>query len=163
MPNEQTYAENKGVHNSYDILDKYEAGLVLHGYEVKAVLAGKISLRGAYVTVKSGGSGGATGRSSAKAQLVGATISPYQENNVPESYNPKRARTLLLGRAELRALVGLSQQKGLTLVPLSVYNKNSKIKLEFAVGKGLKKHDQREKLKTKEFKRRKQQLDGRRR
>ncbi len=144
-----SYAENKGVRNQYEILNTYEAGLVLLGHEVKAVRAGKVSLKGAYVVVKGG-----------KAELVGAIISPYQVNNVAETYNPRRARPLLLHKRELNSLIGATQQQGLTLVPLKMYNKNSHIKLEFALGKGLKKHDKRQRIKDKEFQRRKQKLLG---
>lgn len=141
------YAENKRVRANYDVLETFEAGIVLTGHEVKAVRAGKVSLKGAYVLAKGD-----------KAELVGAIISPYQVNNVPETYNPRRPRPLLLHRHELRSLIGASQQQGLTLVPTRMYNNNSRVKLEFVLAKGLKKHDRREKIKKREFERRRQKL-----
>lgn len=142
------YAENKGARRNYEILETFEAGIVLLGHEVKAVRAGKCSLKGASVIAKG-----------ASALLVGAVISPYQVNNVPDTYLPRRPRQLLLTKRELASLIGATQQ-GLTLVALKLYNKNSRIKLEFALGKGLKKQDRREKIKRREFERRKKKLLG---
>ena len=143
------YAQNKGLARSYEFRDRFEAGVVLLGHEVKAVRAGKVSLRGAFVVANAGG-----------ARLKGALISPYQQNNVPEQYNPRRERALLLHKNQLNALVGASNQHGLTILPVRMYSSSSRIKLEIVIGRGLKKHDQREKLKQKEFERRRHKLLG---
>ena len=84
-----------------------------------------------------------------QAYLLGAFIPPYQEKNAPTGFDPKRTRTLLLSKKELRTLTQEVKEKGLTLVPLSLYNKGTKIKLGFALGRGKKKYDKRETLKKK--------------
>lgn len=127
-----TYILNKKATFDFEILERYEAGLELLGYEVKALRAKRGSLEGARVLVRGD-----------EAYLVGATVPPYQSGNVPESYDPRRTRRLLLTKRELATLVGLEAQKGLTLVPISVYNKNGKLKLEVGVARGKKKTDKR--------------------
>lgn len=124
------------------MLETFEAGLVLKGYEAKAIKNGKASIRGAYVKILNG-----------EAWLLGATVSPYQPGNVPPNYDQQRNRKLLLKRSELKYLIGKSQEKGLTLVPLKLYNKNGLIKLEFGIGRGKKKHDKRAKIVERETKR----------
>lgn len=126
---------NKRARYDYELLDKLEAGLVLSGHEVKATKQGKMSLRGSFIAIKG-----------EEAWLINAYISPYQPKNTPADYNPSRSRKLLLQRKELGKL------KGLTLIPLRVYNKNRKLKLEFAIARGKKKHDKREYLKKREYK-----------
>lgn len=115
---------------------------MLFGYEVKAIRKGLGKLEGAYVVLHDG-----------EAFLVGARISFYQEANTPKEYNPDRQRKLLLSKKELSKLVGGGAQTGLTVVPLSLYNKGSKIKLEIALAKGKKKQDKRESLKKRDSKR----------
>lgn len=129
------YAYNRQASYEYELLEKYEAGLVLAGFEVKAIRSGRLSLQGAYVVIKDN-----------EAWLLNATIPPYQPKNTPAGYDPTRSRKLLLNKAEIRSLIGLTKQKGLTLVPLRVYNKSGKIKLEFALARGKKKYDKREKI-----------------
>lgn len=137
-----TYAANDKARFDYEMLETFEAGLVLKGYEAKAIKNGKASIRGAYVKILNG-----------EAWLLGATVSPYQPGNVPPNYDQQRNRKLLLKRSELKYLIGKSQEKGLTLVPLKLYNKNGLIKLEFGIGRGKKKHDKRAKIVERETKR----------
>jgi SsrA-binding protein len=138
-----TLAENKKAYFNYTILETFEAGLVLMGTEVKSIRLGNISLNGAYVVI------------SAKAEptLIGAHISPYQPGNDPAYYKPDQTRKLLLKKKEIEYLIGKSHQKGLTLVPLRVYNKKGIIKLEFGIGKGKREFDKREVAKEREGKR----------
>lgn len=136
-------ATNKRATFDYEILEKFEAGLVLAGYEVKAARLGHISLKGAYVVITGG-----------EAFLLNAHISPYQPKNMPLSYEPTRTRKLLLHKKEIGRLIGESRKKGLTLIPLSMYtNSIGKIKLSFAVARGKKKFDKRAAISEKESKR----------
>ena len=135
----KTLALNKRAKYDYDILEKFEAGLMLKGYEVKAIRFGRISLKGAYVIVKND-----------EAFLINADIPPYQPKNVPEDYKPDRTRKLLLHKKEIKSLIGKGREKGLTLVPIKVYDKKGKLKLEFGIGRGKKKIDKRELIKKRE-------------
>ena len=137
-----TLAKNKKATLNYIILDTFEAGLVLAGYEVKAIRAGKASLAGSYITING-----------TEANLVGATIAPYQPKNTPEHYDPERPRKLLITKKELEKLGRELNTAGLTLVPISLYNKKNKIKLEFALVRGKKKPDKRESIKARDAKR----------
>jgi len=132
----------KGLHN-YEVLEKFEAGIVLSGQEVKSVKQGHIHLDGSYVRIKKG-----------EAWLVGAEIPKYRHAGSLRDYDAKRDRKLLLRKKEIRYLVGKTQEKGLTLIPVSVYTKRSKIKLEIGVARGKKKHDKREVIKKREDERR---------
>lgn len=131
--------QNKKALRDYAVLEKFEAGLVLSGQEVKSLRAGRGELSGSHVVVRGG-----------EAFLVGATIPPYQPKNMPEGYDPERTRKLLLSRKELLELSSRGEQKGLTIVPISVYNKKGILKMEVALARGRKKHDKREVLKKKE-------------
>ena len=133
---------NRRAKYDYNILEKFEAGLVLAGYEVKAIKKGHMSLKGSYVTIKD-----------KEAWLINSLISPYQPKNMPEDYNSARSRKLLLHKKEIAVLINRKQGKGLTLVPLRVYTKHNRIKLEFALGQGKRKTDKREKIKEREDKR----------
>lgn len=136
-------ATNKRAAFDYEILKKYEAGLVLAGYETKAIKLGRMSLKGSYVVIKNN-----------EAYLINAHISPYQPKNMPADYEPTRARKLLLHKSEIKTLIGESKVKGLTLIPVSVYtNKIGKIKLSFAQARGKKKYDKREAIAERESKR----------
>ena len=135
-------AENKKALFDYEILNKFEAGIVLRGFEVKATQKGLLNLRGSYLTIKN-----------EEVFLIGANISPYQTKNTPKDYNPERPRKLLLSKKEISLLIGKTAQKGLTLVPISVYTKGRLIKLEFALVRSQKKYEKREKIKEREFKR----------
>ena len=137
-----TYAENRRVYHDYEILETYEAGIVLEGHEVKAVKTGKISIAGSYVKILGG-----------EAFLIGAIISPYQPKNTAKDYDPQRTRKLLLNKKEIAGLIGKSKERGLTIVPLKVYDRKGKIKLEIGLAKAKKKHDKREVIKKKEERR----------
>ena len=137
--NMANYAENRKAYFNYEILEKYEAGIELLGTEVKSVRNGRMSLEGAFVIVRGG-----------EVYLINSNIPPYQVKNSPKDYDETRTRRLLLHKNEIDELTGKSQQKGLTLVPLRLYNKSGKIKLEFALVRGKKKYDKREKLRKEE-------------
>ena len=132
-------SENRKAYFTYQILEKFEAGIVLIGQEVKAMKTGRINLAGSYVVIKN-----------EEVYLVGCHIPPYQPKNAPSDYNPERSRKLLLKKVEIKYLIGKSKQKSLTLVPLRVYTKKGKIKLEFGLTKGKKKEDKRETIKKRE-------------
>jgi len=135
--------ENKKALFDYTILEKFEAGIVLQGIEVKSIKTGRMNLRGSFVVIK---------QPDAEIFLIGANIPPYQPNNTPDSYDPKRSRKLLLKKIEIKRLIGKSREKGLTMVPIKVYTIKGKIKIEFAIVKGKKKFDKREKIKKRETK-----------
>jgi SsrA-binding protein len=136
------YIQNKKAHFDFEFLEQYEAGVVLHGYEVKAVRAHKANLNGAYVIIRGG-----------EAFLVNATISPYQVANTPKNYDPERARKLLLTKKQLAELEQGSEKQGLTIVAIKWYNKNRKLKLQIALAHGKKKADKRETIKDRDNKR----------
>jgi len=152
MPN---LAQNKKAGFDYEILDKYEAGLVLYGHEVKAVRAGQISLKGSYISVR-------TKNGKTELYLISALISPYKQAGPMPEYNQTRERKLLLKRGEISQLLGKKQTEGLTLVPLKIYTNHSFLKLEFAVAKGKKKYDKREAIKKREIDRNLRSLTKRR-
>jgi len=135
-------AENRKALFDYEVLEKFEAGILLFGFEVKAIMNGLLNLRGSYVSIRN-----------EELFLVGATISPYQPKNTPKDYDPERPRKLLLNKKEIDRLVGKTAEKGLTLVPISVYTKGRLIKLEFALVRSQKKFEKREKIKERDFKR----------
>jgi len=138
-----TLALNPRAKFDYQILETYEAGVVLAGYEVKSVKKGHISLRGAYVVIRDN-----------QATLLNAHISAYQPKNMPSDYDPTRTRKLLLHAKEIKSLIGKTHQKGLTLVAMRVYTKHNRIKLEIGLGKGKKKIDKRETINKREDDRR---------
>ena len=133
------YAENRKARFNYEILEKYETGIELLGVEVKSVRGGQMSLEGAFVIMRGG-----------EAFLINANIPPYQVKNSPKDYDPLRNRKLLLTKKEISGLSGSEKNKSLTIVPLSVYNKNRKIKVEIALVKGKKKFDKRETIKKRD-------------
>jgi len=133
------YAENRKARFNYEILEKYEAGIELLGTEVKSVRGGRISLEGAFVIARGG-----------EAYLINANIPPYQPKNAPKDYDPLRNRRLLLTKKEISELAGSERNKSLTIVPISVYNKNRKIKVKIALVKGKKKFDKRETIKKRD-------------
>jgi len=139
--------QNKDVFRNYEILEKFEAGIELYGFEVKSILNGRGSLKGSYVTYKG-----------CEIFLINFYVPPYQEKNVFRNYNPLRPRRLLLKRKEIDYLISKIKTKGLTVLPLKIYNKNRLIKIEIVVVKGLKKYEKREKLKEKEFRRIKERI-----
>lgn len=129
-------AENKRVRFDYEILETYETGIELRGFEVKAIKSGRVNLAGSYAVIQKN-----------QIWLLNADIPPYQPANTPENYDPKRTRRLLLKKSEIQNLTGRTQEKGLTLVPLKIYTKNHRIKLEIGLAKSKKKADKRESLK----------------
>ena len=137
-----TYTRNKKATFDFELLETFEAGVILLGTEVKALRAGKASLNGAYVVIRGG-----------EAYLLGASISAFQIANAPKKYDPERTRKLLLGKKELAELNRYGEQQGLTIVPIKWYNKSRHIKLEIALARGKKKADKREKLKEQTSKR----------
>ena len=134
--------EYKKARLKYAVVETYQAGLELSGTEVKALRAKSGSLDGSHVVVRGG-----------EAYLVGATIPPYQVANTKKGYDPERSRRLLLGKKELHDLAKMEDKKGLTIVPISVYNKGAKLKVRIAVARGKKARDKREDLKKKSVKR----------
>jgi SsrA-binding protein len=134
--------ENKKARTNYEAVEVFEAGIELAGHEVKAIRNGMATLEGARVVVRGN-----------EAFVTGATISPYQSKNTPKGYEKDRTRRLLLSRKEIAELSGYEHQKGLTIIPLSWYNKGSVVKTEVAVVRHKKKHDKRESLKERDAKR----------
>lgn len=132
-------ATNKRATFDYEILETREAGLVLTGGEVKAARDGQISLKGAYVTLNQG-----------ELWLINSHISPYKKAGPSPSYDPTHRRKLLLKKAEIKRLAGQKQQSGLTIIPLKVYTKYHRIKLEIGLGRGKKKFDKRETIKKRD-------------
>lgn len=137
-----TYIRNKKARHDFELLDEFEAGVVLAGYEVKAIRLGRGKLEGGHVIVRG-----------SEAFLVGASIAVYQEANTPKNYDPERARKLLLSKKELQKLETASHQAGLTIVPISWYSARQKLKLSIAIARGKKKADKRETLKKRDAKR----------
>lgn len=133
---------NKKARHYYEILETFEAGLKLLGTEVKSLKNGRLSYEGSYITIRGG-----------EAYWVNAHIPAYQPKNAPEDYTPERPRKLLLQKKELEYLIGKSHEKGLTLIPLRVYNARGTLKLEVGVARRKKKHDKREDLKKQAQKR----------
>ena len=134
--------ENKRATFDHELLERFEAGLELLGQEVKSLRAGRASLAGARVLIRGGG-----------AYLVGATIQPYQAKNAPADYDEGRNRRLLLTKKEVARLAQAEAEKGLTIIPLSVYNKGRRLKLALAVARGKKRHDKRQLIRKRETER----------
>lgn len=140
-PDIRIVATNRKAYHDYFILDTYEAGLALTGTEVKSLREGRLNLKDSYVGVKSG-----------EAILLGAHISPYSHGN-RENHDPERDRRLLLHKREILRLVGKVQEKGLTVIPLRVYFRAGRAKIEIAVAKGKALYDKRESKKKEENRR----------
>lgn len=136
------YAQNKKAGFDYQVLEKYEAGLVLQGQEVKSIKTGHMHLSGSYVVIKNG-----------QPELIGAKVPPYQPKNTPADYNPEQSRKLLLNKKEIDYLMGKVNERGFSLIPLKVYEQHGRIKLEFALAKGKKKFDKKEEIKKRDVNR----------
>lgn len=134
--------EHKKARLNYEILEEFEAGLELLGPEVKSLRAGQGKLEGAHIVVRGG-----------EAYLVGAHIPPYQPANTKEDYDPDRSRRLLLQKKELAQIAAYGDQKGLTIVPLRVYNKGKHLKLAVGAARGKKLFDKRQTLKKRDTER----------
>jgi SsrA-binding protein len=130
MP-EQTIALNRRARHDYAVEQTIEAGIVLTGTEIKSIRAGRVNLAEAYARIERG-----------EAWLVGAHIAPYEQGN-RNNHEPLRTRKLLLHRDQIAELVGRVQTKGYTLVPLRLYIKDGRAKLEIGIGRGKKTHDKR--------------------
>ncbi len=137
----RSIATNRKARHLYEVMDTYEAGLVLKGTEVKSLRAGKASLAEAFVRVSDG-----------EAWLVSCHIPPYTHASF-ENHEPRAPRKLLLRHREIRKLQQAIQQKGLTIVPLQLYFRGPWVKVEIAVARGKKLHDKRESLKRSQAKR----------
>lgn len=133
---------NKKAYFDYEILETYEAGIELLGLEVKSIKAGYINLTGSHVIIRHN-----------EAWLINTDITPYQPANTPSDYDQKRNRRLLLHAEEIKELIGKTHEKGLTIIPLKVYNKGRRIKIELGLGRGKKKYDKRQVIKKREAKR----------
>ncbi len=138
-PAEKLIAANRKAYHDYFILDKFEAGIVLLGTEVKAAREGRMNLKDSYAAVRQG-----------EAFLMNCHIGPYSHGN-RENRDPTRTRKLLLHAREIRRLAGKVQEKGLTLVPLRAYLKRGRIKVELGVARGKKLIDKRETERRKEI------------
>ncbi len=134
--------DNKRATFDYTILETIEAGLELLGPEVKSLRAGQGSLKGARVVARGG-----------EAYLIGATIPPWQVVNAPKDYNPERTRRLLLSHRQIADVLSAESERGLTIIPLSVYNKGRVLKLSIAIVKGKKAHDKRRVIQERDTKR----------
>ncbi|MFH0853923.1 MAG: SsrA-binding protein SmpB [bacterium] len=139
---------NRRAKYDYEIIETYEGGLILKGHEVKSIRSGKMSLAGSYIVLRDKGKSKLS-----EVYLINALISPYQAANTPKDYNEKRSRKILLHKEEIAALIGKIKQKSLTLIPICVYNKRNKIKIEFALAKGKKNIDKREVIKKRDVER----------
>ncbi len=137
-----TFVQNRKAHFNYEILEEFEAGIELFGFEVKSVRGGHGTLEGARVIIRGN-----------EAYLIGASIPAHQPKNAPTSYEPDRTRRLLLSKKELEKVLGAEGAKGLTIVPISMYSKGRYIKARIAIVRGKKKFDKRETLKTRDTKR----------
>ena len=139
--------QNKKAFHDYFIEEKYETGMVLEGWEVKAIRDGRVQLKEAYVIIHNG-----------ELYLIGSHISPLTTASTHIHPDPVRTRKLLLHAEEIRRLIGKVERAGYTLVPIDMHYKAGKIKLEIGLAKGKKQHDKRESEKQKEWERTKQRL-----
>ena len=125
-------AKNPTAHHNYAITEKYEAGIVLTGTEIKSIRSGKVNIKDTYVTIKNG-----------EVWVLGMHISPYEHGNIFNK-DPLRDRKLLLNKREINKLYGMIKTKGISIVPLSMYFKGNKVKVEIGIGKGKKLYDKRD-------------------
>ncbi len=135
-----TLVVNKKAHFEYFIEEEYEAGMVLEGWEVKSLRANKVNLSDAHVIIRH-----------QEAFLLGAQIQPLPTASAHTFPDPTRTRKLLLNRKELSRLIGHVERQGYTLVPLSLYWKNNRIKVRIALAKGKKAHDKRDTIKDRDW------------
>ena len=140
--NTKLIAKNPTAHHNYTIEDKIETGIVLSGTEIKSIRSGKVNLKDSYAMIKNG-----------EVFVLGMHISPYEHGNIFNK-NPLRDRKLLLNKREINKLIGLTKQKGYSLVPISLYFKGNLVKVELGIGKGKKLYDKREDIAKKDAERR---------
>src|SRR3989339_1392376 len=134
--------ENKKAYFNYEILEKYEAGLELKGFEVKSLKSKRGNIRGARVIIRGN-----------EPNIVGMDTPPYQPKNTPPDYEPQRTRKLLLHKKEISRLAGKAEERGLTVIPTKVYTTHCRIKIEIAVVRGKKRFEKREKIKKRDIER----------
>ena len=134
-------AKNPTAFHNYTIDDKLEAGIVLSGTEIKSIRNGKANLKDSYAIIKNG-----------EIYIVGTHISPYEQGNIFNK-NPLRDRKLLLNKREINKLIGLTKQKGYSIIPLNMYFKGNLVKIELGIGKGKKLYDKREDIAKKDAER----------
>lgn len=132
-------AENRDAFRRYTILETFEVGIVLTGHETKSARLGTVSLKGSFVVMHG-----------EEPTLVNAHIGSFQPKNAPKAYDPRRARTLLLQRKEINRLLGKRTGEGLTMVPLRLYTRRGRLKLEVGLARSKTKADQREAIKARE-------------
>ena len=140
--NTKLIAKNPTAYHNYIIEDKIETGIVLSGTEIKSIRTGKVNLKETYATIKNG-----------EVFIIGMHISPYEHGNIFNK-DPLRDRKLLLNKKEINKFIGLVNQKGYSLVPLSLYFRGSLVKLELGIGKGKKLYDKRQDIAKKDAERR---------
>ena len=133
---------NRRARFDYEILETIEAGIELFGFEVKSAKAGHAQISGSFAVIRDN-----------QAWLIGATIPAYQVANAPQTYDPSRTRRLLLHKKEIKSLIGSAARKGLTMVPLKMYNKSGYVKILIGLGRHKKSTDKREVIKQRESKR----------
>jgi SsrA-binding protein len=141
MAEDRVVATNRRARHEYEILESFEAGLVLRGTEVKALRTGQVNFKDSYATVRNN-----------EVWLLGCHISPYS-HGTDANHDPERDRKLLLHGREINRLVGKISEKGLTVVPLKLYFKNGRAKLEIGLARGKKLHDKRAALRERETRR----------
>lgn len=141
LDQEKNITVNRKARHEYSILQTFETGIVLTGTEVKALRQGKANLVDSYANIEKG-----------EVWLISANISAYEQGNI-NNHEPTRTRKLLLNKSEIRRLIGKVKEKGLTLIPLRLYFKNGKVKVELAVAKGKKVYDKRESIAKRDFER----------
>ena len=141
LSTEKNITVNRKARHEYSILQTFEAGIILVGTEVKALREGKANLVDSYGKLKD-----------SEVWLVNAHISEYTKGNI-NNHDPRRERKLLLNKSEIRKLIGKTREKGLTLVPLRLYFKNGKVKVELALARGKKVYDKRKDIAKKDFQR----------
>jgi SsrA-binding protein len=132
-------ADSKKARFDYEVIETLEAGIELLGMEVKSIKAHGATLDGAYVTIRGG-----------EAYMMQMSVPPYQPSNTPPDYDPLRIRRLLLTKKEIRRLADIESGKGLTIVPLKVYNKGKKVKVQIGIARGKKQFDKRRTIQKRE-------------
>lgn len=136
--NTKLVAKNPNAFHNFFIEDKIEAGIVLYGTEIKSIRAGKVNIKDSYADIKNG-----------EVYIHGMHINPYEHGNIFNK-DPLRDRKLLLNKREINKLIGLTKQKGYSLIPISIYFKGNFIKVELGIGKGKKLYDKRQDLAKKD-------------
>jgi SsrA-binding protein len=141
MPGEKVIATNRKARHDYEILETYEAGLVLRGTEVKSLREGQVNFKDSYAAINGN-----------EAWLIGCHIAPYH-HGTDANHDPDRSRKLLLHRREISRLLGKTAERGLTLIPLRLYFKEGRAKLEFGLARGKKLHDKRASIRERDERR----------